>query len=35
MDLGFEVGDESIGQTDRLWFVVSSLAVNDFDFHII
>jgi hypothetical protein len=25
--------DEFFGQTDRFWFVVSSLAIDDFDFH--
>ena len=29
----FELGDELIGQTDRFGFVVSRLAVHNFDFH--
>ena len=32
-DSAFEFGDEFVGQTDRLGFVVSKLAVDDFDFH--
>jgi hypothetical protein len=32
-DTGLEFFDEFFGQTDRFWFVVSSLAVDDFDFH--
>src|SRR5262245_44035311 len=32
-DFTFEFSDELFGQTDRLRFVISSLAVNDFDFH--
>ena len=30
----FEVGDQFVGQTDRLRFVVSNRAVHNFDFHI-
>jgi len=33
LDFAFEFRDEFIGQTDRLRFVVSSLAIDDFDFH--
>ena len=29
-----EVFDEFVGQTDRLGFVVSNLAIDDFDFHL-
>src|SRR5262245_423586 len=32
-DLAFEFRYEFIGQTDRLRLVVSSLAINNFDFH--
>ena len=32
-DTGLEFFNECFGQTDRFWFVVSSLAVDDFDFH--
>lgn len=32
-DSCLQFGDEFVGQTDRLLLVVSSLAVNDFDFH--
>ena len=32
-DTSLEFCDEFFGQTDRFGFVVSSLAVNDFDFH--
>src|SRR6267142_3649459 len=32
-DLVFEFGNELFGQTDRFRFVVSNLAVDDFDFH--
>ena len=32
-DARFEFLDELLGQTDRLWFVVSGLAIDDFDFH--
>lgn len=32
-DFIFEFGDEFFGQTDRFGFVVSNLAVDDFDFH--
>ena len=32
-DPGLEFFNEFFGQTDRFWFVVSSLAVDDFDFH--
>ena len=33
LDPCFELRNEPFGQTDRLWFVVSGLAVDDFDFH--
>jgi hypothetical protein len=33
LDFRFEFGDEFFGQTDRFGFVVSNLAVDDFDFH--
>src|SRR5688500_17999413 len=33
LDLILQVGDEFVGQTDRFRFVVSNLAVDDFDFH--
>ena len=33
LDSRFEFGNELLGQTDRLGFVVSDLAVNDFDIH--
>ena len=32
-DSGLQLGDEFVGQTDRFGFVVSSLAIDDFDFH--
>jgi lysophospholipase L1-like esterase len=32
-DSAFQIGDELVGQTDRLGFVASELAVDDFDFH--
>lgn len=33
LDLVFVFCNQLVGQTDRLRFVISSLAVNDFDFH--
>ena len=30
---GFEFRDELVGQADRLRFIVSNLAVDEFDFH--
>jgi hypothetical protein len=32
-DSGLEFFNEFFGQTDRFWFVVSSLAIDNFDFH--
>ena len=34
LDSCLEVFDEFIGQTDRLGFVVSNLAIDNFDFHL-
>ncbi len=34
LDSCLEVFDELVGQTDRLGFVVSNLAIDDFDFHL-
>ena len=34
LDSCLEVFDEFVGQTDRLGFVVSNLAIDDFDFHL-
>ena len=33
LDPCLEFSDELVGQTDRLGFVVSSLAIDKFDFH--
>jgi len=33
LDSGFQVSNQLIGQTDRFRFVVSNLAIDDFDFH--
>jgi hypothetical protein len=33
LDLIFEIRDEFFGQTDRFRFVISNLAIDDFDFH--
>jgi hypothetical protein len=33
VDLAFELVDEFFGQTDRFRFVISNLAIDDFDFH--
>ena len=33
LDPGFEFRDELVGQADRLRFIVSGLAVDQFDFH--
>jgi len=32
-NFAFEFSYELVGQTDRLRFIVSSLAIDDFDFH--
>jgi hypothetical protein len=34
-DSGFQVRDQLFGQTDRLGFVLSNLAVDNFDFQFI
>jgi hypothetical protein len=33
LDSGLQLSNQFFGQTDRLRFVVSSLAIDDFDFH--
>jgi hypothetical protein len=33
LDAAFQFSDEFVGQTDRLGFVVSKLAIDDFDLH--
>ena len=33
LDPGLEFGDEIVGQTDRLGFIVSSLTINEFYLH--
>jgi hypothetical protein len=35
LDPGLELRNEFLGQTDRLGFVVSNLAVDNFDIHTI
>ena len=34
-DSGFQVGNKLFGQTDRLGLVLSNLAVDYFDFHLL